>query len=140
VQNSLTVSNVMLSSVVSDTFGKSSLAILSHLLKHPDDKDFDFLPLLHGSMLKKKDDFALAIDGTISKAKPGKKILCLSHMDKLKSYIAQIEETALQLATPYLSAIEIIKSVPGISLFSALAILSEIGANMSAFHTSNIYF
>jgi len=44
----------MLSSVVSDTFGKSSSAILSHLLKHPDDKDFDFLPLLHGSMLKKQ--------------------------------------------------------------------------------------
>jgi len=63
VQNSLTVSNIMLSSVVSDTFGKSSSAILSHLLKHPDDKDFDFRPLLHGSMLKKQDDIALAIDG-----------------------------------------------------------------------------
>jgi transposase len=47
VQNSLTVSNIMLSSVVSDTFGKSSSNILNHLLENPDDKDFDLLPLIH---------------------------------------------------------------------------------------------
>ena len=80
VQNSLTVSNIMLSSVVSDTFGKSASAILWHLLKHPDDQDFDFRPLLHGSMLKKQDDIALAIDGTISEVQAGKITLCLSHM------------------------------------------------------------
>lgn len=63
VQNFLTVSNIMLSSVVSDTFGKSSSAILAHLLKHPEDQGFDFLPLLHGSMRKKKDEIALTIGG-----------------------------------------------------------------------------
>ncbi len=41
----------------------------------------------------------------------------------------------MRLATPYSGALEIIQSVPGISLFSALAILSEIGADMSAFHS-----
>jgi len=50
----------MLSNVVSDTFGKSTSAPRSHLLKHPDDQDFDFQPLLHGSMLKKQDDIALS--------------------------------------------------------------------------------
>jgi len=80
----------MLSSVVSDTFGKSALAILLHLLKHPDNKDYDFRPLLHGSMLKKQDDIALAIDGTISKVQADKITLCLSHMDDIKNYITQI--------------------------------------------------
>ncbi|KKM08679.1 transposase [Clostridiales bacterium PH28_bin88] len=136
VQNSLTVSNIMLSSVVSDTFGKSASAILSHLLKHPDDQDFDFRPLLHGSMLKKQDDIALAIDGTISEVQAGKITLCLSHMDVIKSYIAQIEATALHLAVSYSGAIKIIQSVPGISQLSALVILSEIGADMAAFHSA----
>lgn len=136
VQNSLTVSNIMLSSVVSDTFGKSASAILSHLLKHPDDKDFDFRPLLHGSMLKNQDDIALAIDGTISEVQAGKIALCLSHMDDIKSYIAQLEATAMRLAASYSGAIKIIQSVPGISQFSALAIFSEIGADMSAFHSA----
>ena len=92
VQNSLTVSNIMLSNVVSDTFGKSASAILSHLLKYPPEQDFDFRPLLHGSMLKKQDDIALAIDGTISEVQACKITLYLSHMDAIKSYITQIEE------------------------------------------------
>jgi transposase len=133
VQNSLTVSNIMLSSVVSDTFGKSSMAILSHLLNHPEDKDFDFLPLLHGSMHKKKDDIAAAIDGTISEVQAGKITICLNHMDDIKGYIAQIEETALRLAAPYSAALKIIESAPGFRDFSALALFSEIGADMSKF-------
>ncbi len=43
---------------------------------------FDFRPLLHGSMLKKQDDIALAIDGTINEVEAGKIALCLRHMDK----------------------------------------------------------
>jgi transposase len=84
VQDSLTVSNIMLSSVVSDTFGKSSSAILWHLLKHPGDQDFDFRPLLYGSMLKKQDQIALAIDGAINEVQAGKIVLCLRHMGNLR--------------------------------------------------------
>jgi len=136
VQDSLTVSNIMLASVVSDTFGKSSSAILRHLLKHPDDQDFDFRPLLHGSMLKKQDEIALAIDGTINEVQANKIALCLRHMDSIKSYIAQIEATAMRLAAPYSAAMELIRSVPGISQLAALIIVSEIGADMSVFHSS----
>lgn len=59
--------------------------------------DFDFLPLLHGSMLKRQDDIALAIDGTISEVQAGKITLCLSHVNDIKRYIAQIEATAIRL-------------------------------------------
>jgi transposase len=135
VQNSLTVSNIMLPSVVSDTFGKSSLAILLHLLKHPDDQGFDFLPLLYGSMHKKKDEIALAIDGTINEVQSEKILLCLNHMKEIKNYIAQVEGTAMRLAAFYSGAIAIIQSVPGIRQLSALAIFSEIGADMSKFHS-----
>jgi hypothetical protein len=136
VQDSLTVSNIMLSSVVSDTFGKSSSAIIQHLLKHPGDRDFDFRPLLHGSMLKKQEDIALAIDGAIDEVQAGKITLCLNHIDNLKYYIAQIEATAMKLAAPYSGAMRIIESEPGINQISALVVLSEIGADMSVFHSS----
>ncbi len=136
VQNSLTVSNIMPSSVVSNTFGKSTSAILQHLLKHPGDQDFDFRPLLHGSMLKKQDEIALAIDGAINEIQAGKITLCLRHMNGIEGYIAQIEATALHLAAPYSGALRIIESTPGISWLAALVILSEIGADMSMFHSA----
>src|SRR5665647_452065 len=56
LQNCLTVSNIQLANVVSDTFGKSSMKIIKHLLENPNDKDFDFVPLLHPSMLHKVED------------------------------------------------------------------------------------
>ncbi len=111
VQESLTVSNIMLVSVVSDTFGKSASAILQHLLKHPGDQDFDFRPLLHGSMLKKQDEIALAIDGAINEVQAGKITWCLRHMNGIESSIAQIEAATLRLAAPYFGALQIIESV-----------------------------
>lgn len=87
-------------------------------------------------MLKKQDQIALAIDSTINEVQTGKIILCLSHMDKIKSLITQLEANAMRLADPYSGALEIIQPVPGITLFSALAILAEIGADMTAFHSS----
>jgi transposase len=136
VQNSLTVSNIMLSSVVSDTFGKSASAIIEHLLKNPDDKDFDFRPLLHGSMLEKEADIALALDGTISQIQADKIALCLRHIHNVKSYIADIESKAMQLSQTHASALAIIQSVPGVKELSALIILSEIGADMSVFKSA----
>jgi len=53
IQNSLTVSNIMISSVVSDTFGVSSMKIINHILENPNDKDFNVSQMLHASMKDK---------------------------------------------------------------------------------------
>ena len=136
VQNSLTVSNIMLASVVFDTFGKSASAILEHLLDHPDDRGFDFRRLLHRSMLSKADDIALAIEGTITPVQAEKILLCKQHLDHLSSAISTVEEKARSIATPYADQSAIISSLPGICEFSTIAILSEIGADMSQFPSS----
>lgn len=70
LQNCLTVSNIQLASVVSDTFGKSSQRILDKILENPDDTSFDIEPLIHGSMKKKLPELELAIDGFITPEQP----------------------------------------------------------------------
>jgi transposase len=134
VQNSLTVSNIMLSSVVSDTFGKSASAIIDHLLDHPGDREFDFQRFLHRSMFNKADDIALAIDGLITPPQAKKISLCKTHFEQLNSLKEKIKQIATEFATPFTCQLQIIASVPGISDFSALAVLSEIGVDMSQFH------
>ncbi len=136
VQNSLTVSNIQLASVVSDVFGKSAQAILSHLLEHPGDTRFDFLPLLHGSMRDKQALITQAIEGTISPVQAEKIQLCQEHLAALGQLIARIEQIAEALAEPYASAVQIIESEPGVGHMAALIILSEIGADMSVFHSA----
>lgn len=50
LQNCLTVSNIQLGNVVSDTFGKSAQAILDKLLENPADTSFDLEPLIFRSL------------------------------------------------------------------------------------------
>ena len=52
LQNCLTVSNIQLGNVVSDTFGKSAQAILDKLLGNPADTSFDLETLVYKSLKK----------------------------------------------------------------------------------------
>lgn len=132
-QNSLTMSNVQLASVVSDVFGKSALSLVSHLLQHPEDKVFDVLPFLHGSMKKNAEQISESLDGTIDSIQSQKISVCQNHINHLNELVNQLETTADLLSSPFASALFILESVPGIGHLSALVILSEIGADMSLF-------
>jgi transposase len=134
LQNCLTVSNIQLGNVVSDTFGKSSMRILDQLLENPLDTSFDLEPLIHGSMKAKLPDLKLAIDGFLTPQQAAKIKIIKQHYQDLETRKAELEQLILALATPYQQEIDLILTAPGFrSPFSAIAIISEIGANMEAF-------
>lgn len=135
-QNCLTVSNIQLASVVSDVFGKSASAITEHLLEHPNDKNFDFRPLLKKSLKQKAEDIGLAIDGEITPEQAEKMKIILSHMNSIELCKANLESCILNIAEKYTPQINFVSTVPGIKSFSALAIISEIGVDMSVFPTA----
>lgn len=123
--------------MVSDTFGKSSMKIIDHLLENPHEKDFDFVPLLHTSMLDKVDDIRLALDGMITPEQQQKMNIILQHYDKLKKCKSNLESLILSLSEPYAKERTLVSTVPGIkNPFSAIAIISEIGVDMSVFPTA----
>jgi transposase len=134
VQNSLTVSNIMISNVVSDTFGVSSMKIIQHILDKPEDTDFDVSSMLHGSMKHKTETITKSIQGNITEPQSDKMRVCLDHMDSIEKHIDDIESVVLKLVQPYLPQAEFILSLPGIKdIFTAIAIIGEIGVDMSAF-------
>lgn len=136
-QNCLTVSNIQLDNVVSDTFGKSSQAIIAKLLENPLDTSFDVTPLIHRSMIGKAPDLQLAIDGVIAPEQAQKLKVIRQHFDSLELCKNNLESIVSQIAQPFHKEIDLVLSVPGISnLFTAIAILAEIGADMSVFKTS----
>lgn len=136
VQNSLTVSNIMISSVVSDTFGVSSMKIINHILDNPSDTGFDISSMLHGSMKTKTETISKSIQGYLTEPQANKMRVCLDHMDSIKRHIADIESIVLELVQPYLPQVVLILTLPGIKdKFTAIAILGEIGIDMSVFHS-----
>jgi transposase len=135
-QNCLTVSNIQLASVVSDTFGKSSMAIIEKLLENPFNP-IDIPSLIHGSMVTKTPELELAIDGVITAEQAEKIKIIKQHYEALELCKANLEPVILSLAEPYQKELEIISSLPSVNnVFTAIAIISEIGVDMSAFATA----
>lgn len=134
LQNCLTVSNIQLGNVVSDTFGKSAQAILDKILENPEDTSFDLEALTYKSLKKKIPQLRDAIDGYITPEQAGKLKVIKGHFQDLESRKAELEQLILALATPYQREVNIILTAPGIkNTFTAIGIISEIGVNMEAF-------
>jgi transposase len=134
LQNCLTVSNIQLGNVVSDTFGKSSQKILDKILENPLDTSFDIEPLIHGSMKPKLHELELAVEGYITPEQAGKLKVIKHHFKDLESRKAELEKLILALTTPYQQELDLILTAPSFkNIFSAICIISEIGVNMEAF-------
>ena len=134
LQNCLTVSNIQLGNVVSDTFGKSAQAILDKLLENPADTSFDLEPLVYKSLKKKLPQLRDAINGYITSEQVGKLKVIKAHYESLESRKAEFEELIIALAAPYQQELAILQTAPSIrSEFTAIRIISEIGTNMEAF-------
>ena len=137
LQNCLTVSNIQLGNIVSDTFGKSSMNIIDKLLENPSGSSFDIEPLIHGSMKKKLPQLELAIDGFITPEQSDKIKVIKQHYEDLQARKADLESIIFSLSVPYSEAINLILTVPSFkNIFSAIAVISEIGVNMDVFPTA----
>lgn len=133
LQNCLTVSNIQLGNVVSDTFVKNSQKILDKILENPLNTSFDIEPLIHGSMKEKTPELELSVDGYITPEQAAK----LKHFEDLKSRKSDLESIIIGLAKPYQSEIDLILTAPSFkNIFTAIALISEIGVNMDVFPTS----
>ena len=98
---------------------------------------FNFATLLHGSMLHKTDDIRLAMDGILTHEQQQKMNIILCHYNEVKKCKVNLESLILSLSEPYASKCSLVSTVPGIkNPFSVIAIISEIGADMSVFTTA----
>ena len=132
-QNCLTVSNIQLASAFSDVFGKSASAILDYILSNPNDKDFEVDQFVHKGCKTPIEEIQLSIDGAISHEQAEKLRIIRSHMDNLALCKNGLESTITTLAKCFLPQINLVSTTPGIKDFSAIAVISEIGVDMSVF-------
>lgn len=135
--NCLTVSNLKLDDVFSDVFGKSSRSIIGYILEHPGET-FDVTPFVDRRCKHPIEEIQAAVDGAISCEQAAKLKECLQHIDELSAHKQNIEKEILRLARPYSWQLDLIRTVPGFSSdpMTAIAVISEIGINMSVFPTA----
>ena len=135
--NCLTVSNLKLDDVFSDVFGKSSRSIIRYILEHPGEK-FDVSPFVDKRCKHPVEEIQAAVDGAISREQAAKLKECLQHIDEIGAHKKTIEVEIQRLASTYTHQLELIRTAPGLASdpMTAIAIISEIGADMSVFPTA----
>lgn len=136
-QNCLTVSNLKLDDVFSDVFGKSARSITNYILDHPGET-FDVSPFVDPRCKTPVSEIQAAVDGAISSEQAIKLRQCLAHIDELEAHRKEIESEIFQIAEPFSAVLDLLYTLPGLDKnpMTAIAILSEIGPDMSVFPSS----
>ena len=113
------------------------MSITEHILSHPGET-FDVTPFVHGRCKHPIEEIQAAVDGAISPEQAVKLREILNHINELQMHKQKIETEILRLTAPYESLLNLIRTVPGLSSdpMTAIAIISEIGADMSVFPTA----
>jgi transposase len=133
-QNCLTVSNIKLDDVFSDVFGKAASAITERLLES--NEPFDVRPYLTKNIKASPEEIQSAVDGVMCANQAEKLRIIRSHMESLALCKANLESEILAIAEKFLPQVNLVSTVPGIQTMSAIAIIGEIGVDMSVFETS----
>ena len=136
-QNCLTISNLKLDDVFSDVFGKSARSITNYILEHPGET-FDVSPFVDPRCKTPVSEIQAAVDGAISSEQAVKLRQCLAHIDELEAHRKEIESEIFQIAEPFSAVLDLLYTLPGLDKnpMTAIAILSEIGPDMSVFPSS----
>jgi transposase len=132
VEGLLEQGGIKLSSVVSDLFGVSGWHILEHIAKGV--TDVDALAKLARGVLRKKDsELKAALAGRLE---PVYQLLLSMHMDQVRLLRKQIEELNKAIAEAmkeHIVALHRLSKIPGVDLYAAQELLSEIGPKAAAF-------
>lgn len=133
-QNSFTVCNVALDSVVSDMFGKSASAITDYLIQTDSFDPEHCKSLLHWSMKAKGDAVVESISGyEITQAQKERMIMVRSHLNYVERAIENLDAKLDELVAPYENHIALLCTIPGVDRKSAITIISEIGVDINQF-------
>jgi transposase len=136
-QNTFTVCNVALDSVVSDMFGKSASGITDYLMSDETFNPEHCVTLLKRSLKKKSDMVLESIDGySISPEQKVRMRIVRKHLDYIEDSIAEVDKMLDEMVTRNESAISLLCTIPGVDRRSAITIISEIGTNMEQFGSS----
>jgi transposase len=135
LQKTLEDANLKLSSVLTQTMGKSGRAILKALIEGECDPD-KLLALVQRGVKAPPERLRAALQGRLTERHRFLLRLHLRHVDALAATIAEIDAEADRSLDPFRQAVRQLRTIPGVSDLTAQVIVSEIGTDMTRFPTA----
>lgn len=126
---------IKLDCVASDILGVSGRRMLAALIEGTTDPAL-LADLAKGRLRAKLPALREALQGRFDHLHSIWVGAILAHIDFLDEQIAGLSETIEEQVAPFESAVELLRSIPGVQRRSAEVIVAEIGTDMSAFPTA----
>lgn len=145
ILNVLVISNFRVDLIFSDISGQSAMRVINYFLK-TDKPEFKMVESLIDGKCKikrfksdeerkeKEDQLLKSFKG--AKFSYGSKLIlesALKHIDSLNHEVDSLEESLTRILADHEVNIDLLTTIPGISVLSAKMILAEIGGDVSAF-------
>jgi transposase len=131
----LETANVKLSSVASDVFGVSGLAMLRAIAGGEANAE-TLADLAKGQLRKKLPELTLALDGRVQEHHRFMLRLQLRRLEQVDADIAELEARIDEKLTPYQEQRRRLAQIPGISAVLAAVLIAEIGVDMTVFKSA----
>jgi transposase len=128
----LETANIKLASVASDVFGVSGMAMLKALIAGATSAEA-MADLARGQLRRKHAALVLALDGHIEEHHRFLLGLQLGRIETIAPDIAELDRRATERVQPYAVELALLVQIPGVDWVAAVAILAEIGTDMSVF-------
>jgi transposase len=135
VQKTLEDANIKLDSVLSDVMGKSGRAMIEALIAG-ETNPAKLASFADRRVKASPEQLREALRGRVTKQHRFLLRLHTDQIDALAAAIAKIDARVEESLQPFRTAVELIKSMPGVHSLSAHVILSEIGIDMGRFPTA----
>jgi transposase len=130
----LETANIKVSSVASNVFGKSGMKMLEAIARGETNVDA-MAELAEGLLRKKMVALRGALDGHVAEHHRFMLRMQLDRLKKVDVDIAQLDAYVDGKLEPYRTAQRMLEEIPGVGTHTAMAIIAEIGTDMSAFRT-----
>ncbi|MFO8066027.1 MAG: IS110 family transposase [Bacteroidales bacterium] len=126
-------SNIKLSMVLSNVFGASGSKMVNHILSVDDYRPEELMQYVHGKVKANREDIKEALTGYITEHHKFMMRTILGNIAKTESTITEIDERLDAVMEPYNLERELLEMIPGVGREVAIAIIAEIGTDMSRF-------
>jgi transposase len=124
--------NIKLSSVASDPFGRSGRAMMDALVAGYHDPKA-LAQMAKGILRRKIPQLEAALEGSFTEHHAALIRLSLAAVDLFNDQIAELDGRIAAMVDPIRKEVDLTKSIPGVQETAARAIIAEIGTDMSRF-------
>jgi transposase len=128
----LETANIKVSSVASNVFGKSGMAMLEAIARGECSGEV-LAELAQGLLKKKREQLALALEGHVEEHHRFLLRMQLDRMRGLDASLRTLDEYIDAKMAPYQRYQRALEEIPGVGLTTARALIAEIGVDMSVF-------